>query len=276
MKKPVSIVLLTIFACICLFLLSCTLVKPAADTAAPESALPEATGALAATASSPAEEPSASMAVTGFEFEDAIFTSGNITVKYPRIVSLNDEVRREALNKLIADTALRDIEAIKNEDIAEYEIVYKVTYNTQEVISIRFDGYSYYEGAAHPSQFLYTVTLNVEKAETVTLPDLVQISEEFYKALTEGTYTSEGFDMSAEYEAAIKDMFLSGDPAYWLDELKNADKPGHAVASYLTEDALAVSVPVPHVMGDHVEILLPFAELAGYKTDNHLWEVVDK
>lgn len=272
MKKTVLIFL---FICTCLFLLSCTLVKPAADTAAPESAQPEATGVPVATPSSSAAEPSASPAVTGFEFEDALFESGNITVKYPQIVSLNDEVRREALNKLIADTALRDIEAIKNEDIAEYEIVYKVTYNTPEVISIRFNGYNYYEGAAHPSQFLYTVTIDVEKAETVTLPALVQISEEFYKALTEGIYTSEGDDMSAEYEAAVKDMFLSSDPSSWLDELRNADKPGYAVATYLTEDALAVSVPVPHVMGDHVEILLPFAELAGYKTDNHLWKVID-
>jgi hypothetical protein len=44
----------------------------------------------------------------------------------------------------------------------------------------------------------------------------------------------------------------------------------------LTPDALVISVSVPHVMGDHIEIALTFKELRGHQTDNPLWKDIEK
>jgi hypothetical protein len=84
-----------------------------------------------------------------------------------------------------------------------------------------------------------------------------------------------GIDLTPDFVSAVKDSlnFLGTD--FWVQQLQKADATGE-VSSFLTKDALGISVGVGHVMGDHVEFLIKFSALQGFKTDNALWKDLDK
>ncbi|SHI20953.1 hypothetical protein SAMN02745823_03427 [Sporobacter termitidis DSM 10068] len=202
-----------------------------------------------------------------------MYTEGAITIKYPQVVGLTNAVLQEAINKRISDAALRDLPILRDDTtLAEYDITGKIAYNSPDLISVYFEGYSNYRQAAHPNTFLYTVTIDVKNQKTVSLPELVKISGDFVNALIAGTYSSMNYDMTSDISSSIREYLRGMGTDYWLSELKNADTAGYAAASYLTKDALAVSVSVPHALGDHIEILLPYRELAAFKTDSPIWD----
>lgn len=253
---------------------SCRSVNSKADNTAEETPSSPVTASGDETAAN--QSPSHSAAVTSFEFEEKTYSDGVISIKFPQIKNYSDGVLQEKLNKLISDSAKRDLDTLRGDTtLDDYQINGTVTYNSTDLISIYFEGYSSYEGAAHPSQFLYTVTIDVNKQKAVRLKDLVKIDESFVKLLESGDIRSMGYDMTDEYRSSIQDYISGFGAEYWVQELLNADSSGYITVSYLTKDALAVSVSVPHVMGDHVEVLIPFKDLKDYKTDHPIWDVIN-
>lgn len=222
--------------------------------------------------SSPAPSPLGS-SEAGFDFAEETYSNGTVTIRYPQIIGMPDTAAQEKLNKIIAAAALRDKDVL--ESGTEYELNYKVTFNRPSVISMYFDGYSYVPGAAYPNQFLYTVTIDTEKQEAMELPQLVSISEGFVEALFNGKYSSMAYEMTDEHRTAIKDNLTDLGIEFWVIELRKTDTGFYGPSSYLTEDALVISVSVPHVMGDHVEISLTFKDLLGYQTDNLIWKQIE-
>jgi hypothetical protein len=228
---------------------------------------------------SPAPSPSTSLSAQGFEFDTATYSKGGISIKYPQIKNSTDAALQDKLNKFIADAALRDLPDIKDDPtLTDYQIATTVTLNTPEVLSMYFEGYANYTPSAHPYQFLYTLTVDVEKLEPVALPQLVSIrGDDIVSVLLGGTYsTMSGYDITDEIKSSITDYLNSFDNDFWMKEFENADTAGASTVSYLTPDSLVVSVSVPHVMGDHIEISLKFKQLWGHQTDNLLWKDIEK
>lgn len=211
-----------------------------------------------------------------FQFEDRSYVNGAITIQYPQIVNISDKELQNKLNQIIADSALRDLPIIQNDStLEEYDITSKVTYSNASLISIIFAGYSYYKQAAHPNQFLYTVTIDVKNEQAITIRDLVKIDDKFVSVMITGHYnTMMDYEMTSDIISSIRDYLNDLGTEYWILELKHADTSDCDTASYLTKDALAISVSVPHVMGDHIEILLPYKDLKDFKTDSPLWDVL--
>lgn len=226
------------------------------------------------TAANQSTSPAAAVKV--FEFESKTYSDGGISIKYPQIKNYSDGVLQEKLNKIILDSAKRDLNTLMKDDKpSDYQIASTVTYNSTKLISIYFEGYSNFEGAAHPNQVLYAVTIDVNKLKTVHLKDLVKINEGFVKLLESGNIQSMSYDMTDEYRSNIQAYLKESSVENWITELSNADSSGYATASYLTKDGLAVSVTVPHVMGDHVEVLIPYRDLKDYKTNGPIWDVIN-
>jgi hypothetical protein len=248
--------------------------SPSGETSASPSGSTPAASPVEESASQETIAQASPSAEAGYEFKETEYASGGISIKYPQIINLADTALQNKLNKIIADSALRDLDVIKNDSrLTDYEIVTKVTYNTPRVISMYFNGYSNYSESAHPNMFLYALIIDTEKQEKVPLKALVTINADFVKLLINGRYFAEGYDMSEEYKTEIRD-YLSQDTEYLLTELRNADTSDSFATAFLTEEGLMVSVSAPHVMGDHIEILLTYKELEGYQTDNLLWKAI--
>lgn len=225
------------------------------------------------TAANQTASPSAT--VTAFGFEEKTYSDGVITIKYPQVINLSDATLQVKLNKMISDAAKRDLDTLNGDKtLLDYQINSTVTYNSPDLISIYFEGYSNYQSTVHPSQFLYTVTIDVKNLKTVRLKDLVKIDDNFVKLLMSGNIQSMGYDMTDEYQSSIQDYIKGFDAEYWIPVLSNADSSGNESVSYLTKDALAVSISVAHVMGDHVEVMIPYKDLKGFKTTNPIWEII--
>lgn len=218
--------------------------------------------------------PSASAAAP-FQFEEKSYTSGVISIKYPQIFNYSDQALQDKLNKIITDSAQRDLSTILGDDtLTAYDISSTVTFNSPTLISMNFTGYNNDKDAAHPTMFLYTVTVDVPKVQVIQLKDLVKINQNFVGVLLNGTYKSMNFDMTGDIASSIRSDLNEYGIDFWISELNNADTFSHTTSSYLTKDALVVSVTVSHAMGDHIEIILPYKDLKGYQTVNQAWQVL--
>jgi hypothetical protein len=62
------------------------------------------------------------------------------------------------------------------------------------------------------------------------------------------------------------------------NRFNSSDKDGTenygSVYSYLTESDLILSIPVPQVLGGHVEIMIPYSDLSDLKTQAQIWAEV--
>jgi hypothetical protein len=78
--------------------------------------------------------------------------------------------------------------------------------------------------------------------------------------------------------ADAEDMIRESIGGYDLAQaLTNADN-GYGLQnpdycfSYFTEDALGISIGVPHVIGDHAEFEIPSRDIQGNIKDSAIWE----
>jgi hypothetical protein len=247
---------------------------PSATT--PTVSAPQSPSASAEASPTPSPAPSA-VSAQGLTLTEETYSKDGFSIKYPQLTGLADSAAQEKLNKLISDTALLDMNSGDCAvDYTDYELNYKVTLNSTAVLSMYFEGYANVSGAAHPYQFLRSITIDIGKQTAIPLASLLIISEGVVDVLLNGEISSMSYDMTAEYKESIKTYLTEMGSDFWLTELRNADTENSDTHSFLTEDALVVSVSVPHVMGDHVEIYLPFEKLHGYQTDNTIWRDIEK
>jgi hypothetical protein len=234
------------------------------------SAVPPSASATDDASAAPSTSPAAP-----FKFEDKTYKSGVFTISYPQITGLEDAKLRDELNGLIYDAATRDVSALKGDQaLREYKLSGLATYNDPRLISVYFIGYKNLQDTMYSPQFLYTQNIDVGSRQTVQLRELVKISKSFVQLMLNGAFSAMSYDMTDEQATAIKLYLNETSSDHWITQLKNADSPDSFTSTYLTKDALVISVAVPHAMGDHIEITLPFKDLEKYKTTSPLWDVL--
>jgi hypothetical protein len=156
MKKSGSLLILCFILSLSSFLTGC---KPKSDSFA-ETAT--ATVSVTAPAADDTETPIPTASETtpaDFTFETETYTSGAIIISYPQLTGLTDKTVQDSINGLIKDSAMRDVSVLEESANVTYEINYEVMYFGTDFFSVRFEGYSYHEGAAHPGSFLYSAIL---------------------------------------------------------------------------------------------------------------------
>lgn len=203
-------------------------------------------------------------------YKTVTYEDGKITIKYPEFTNITDNGVQKKVNELISSRALKVLKDLEGQAV-EYELDYAVTFLNPDVISVAFHGYMNYEQAAHPSNVFYTINIDVKNQSTISLSQLVYVNDRFVELFKKGELSSMLFDMDPEIEASLNEYLFQSDMLDWPAELSNADSEGGYTFSYLTEEALGISVSVPHVYGDHVEISLTYEQLVGYQTDNEIW-----
>lgn len=236
------------------------------------------------TASAPVSETTETPAVTEGEitdiaYETTVFSDTGITINYPQLTNLPNVSAQTIINGLIKDSALRDQSFLDEEKgHITYELNYEVTYLSSRFISIIFDGYSYFEGAAHPGSFLYSATIDLQEQTYLKLSDLVTINDGFVELFKTGEYSSMFVDMTDELKDSMDLVLNQYDNEGWIMYLSDTDIFGlentGGLYSYLTEDALVISVDVPYAMGGHAEISISYDDLGDYQTDSPFWDEI--
>mgnify|MGYP001363720103 CR=1 FL=1 len=171
----------------------------------------------------------------------------NIKIRYPQIENLKDKNKQTKINEIIKNNAYGYIESYSGEEIDNYDldINYKVTLISNDLLSIQYSGYSYDEGTAHPTDQFYTINLDLKAAERLSLKSILQINKAFINEFKNAKLVS---------EISEDNSFLNNNTdEEWIDILNSSDDDISGAFSYLTNDAIGISLEVPHAVGDHAE-----------------------
>ncbi|MFZ5975586.1 MAG: hypothetical protein ACOYU3_09335 [Bacillota bacterium] len=189
--------------------------------------------------------------------DDFSYQKNNCDFKasYPQLVS-SALPNLADINARIKDSALETINAsygLDDGSTTTIETTGTVTYSDPDFISITFNEYYNNSLAAHPWNGFRTLNINLKDGSTVTLKDMIKQSKALYQALLNAANEQLSDYLADEITLdIIKDGFYSD-------------------TIYFTPDRVGFSLEVFHVMGDHLELTLPYDKVKPFITGNKLW-----
>ncbi len=196
---------------------------------------------------------------TTYEIHKETYTEEKIKIDYPQIANYYDSNKQKIINNIIKREALKSLEADELDyKLAIFKIDYDIKLMSDNVLSIQYLGYSYYERAPYPYHSFFTTNINMNKGTSIMLSDIVDMNDGFVEKYKAGKLR------------ALK--------SFQDEELKNLTdneliKKFRAEDFYLTKDSLGISVGVVHALGDHAEYEIKYQDMAdNIKTDNEIWK----
>jgi hypothetical protein len=192
----------------------------------------------------------------------------DVSINFPQIIGLKDNSKQTQINDLLKNEALSIVENVYGdpEDVT-IKIDYKVMMQTKNLLSIQYSGFGYSNGASYPTDYLYTINIDLEKVIKLRLSDLVKVDAGFVRKFRQ--YKVEKSPENEIKAVAFKYIIESHTDADLITSFKRADSSylNGGTFSYLTNDSLGISMEVPHVSGDHVEIELKYQDIKEYLSE---------
>jgi len=150
--------------------------------------------------------------------------------------------------------------------LAAMDISYNITRNDSDYFSVTFEGDFNNKKAAHPGQFFYALTIDKNDEKIIFVDDLYHIDDAFVKIFQRKDKIREGLEK--KYQALpedISDDFIEDVMGYFTNtnEIKECFTKNneYSYPFFLTDEAVGISISIPHVIGDHFEILISYEEL---------------
>lgn len=200
-----------------------------------------------------------------YEIESRNYSKDEINITYPKIVNLDNDTYEDEINELIQKEAIKIIESYSLEE-GNLDVDYRVTFRSNDFLSIQYLGSFFSTGAAHPLNIFYTSNIDLKKAEKVKLSDLLEINEAFVEKFKQGNYKSYDDNLNLLEEGVIEEIWSMYSDADLLHYLQQADEAGQinqlGTFSYITQDSIGVSISIPHAVGDHLEMEIGFVDVS--------------
>lgn len=145
----------------------------------------------------------------------------------------------------------------------QLELTFEVKRYDSEYLSIAFTGTGNVRTAAHPNNLFLTKNYDLQKKQAITLSALHTIDRAFADALY--TAAEEQFTALARQDSSfdaetVWEIFQADYPTAdaLLPVLQKCDTDPTRCQSYITRNAIGVSLPVSHTGGDHIEVEVVF------------------
>lgn len=207
--------------------------------------------------------------------QDEEYSHKKVSIKYPQISGLADSNKQDKINELLKSEALVVVDSLYGgtEDVS-MEINYKVMFKSNNLLSIQYQGYTYSNGAAYPVDRLYTINIDLNKGSEIMLKDYINIDENFVEKFR-GFKVDNPDESQLEVEAFkyIIERHSAADLLRYFDGSDSSYEAFPIIFSYFTEDALGISIEVPHAVGDHTQIELKYQNIKdNIKAENEIWK----
>lgn len=202
-----------------------------------------------------------------YNINSNVYKNKNITVNYPQITNLGSASKQSAINQLIKN----DVLSYVNKNIAadsSLELKYSVKLKTPDLLSIQYSGTASAPNTAHPNNIFYTTNVSIKDSKKLRLSDIVNIDANLANALKKGQYVdSEGRytkEQQAQITSYVRDNISTSDLVKYFNgadsfDIENVNQ--FSTFSYLTNDAVVISINVPHALGDHAEFSIPLTDI---------------
>lgn len=188
-------------------------------------------------------------------------------IKYPKLESGE---HADAINALIKAKADEMLASIHDEDLDIPDVEwtcniyadYEITRDDEKYLSILWTGDWFVSYAPHPNQFAQGLIIDKSTMTEVKLNDLYTVDEAFVQKVQAQvdaqlhSVLAEKFDVSTDDVKEItSDMTIEG-------FVQNGTQFDCIIPVCLAENGVIFSVYVPHYVGDHCEIVIPYEEFA--------------
>lgn len=203
----------------------------------------------------------------------------DIAIRYPQIVNLGDEERQIRINDLIRSEAVPgEFHDYTDKRLFTLPIDYKITWQSDNLLSIQYSGVGYVKGTPHPNHFFYTSNIDIAQVKKVMLKDIVRIDEDFVEK-----FRHENIKTVSPHPGALsgKKILIDSTPFNKVDdtirhfyEADEVDQKGRLPSNYcyFTPNSLGISVNAPHFMGGHAEFEIKYEDIAeNIKAENTVW-----
>lgn len=211
-----------------------------------------------------------------YKIESTSYNEKKVNVSIPSIVGINDAIKQKKINEILKHEALvvfNDFYGGKADSLFLI-IDYKVTWESKNLLSIQYYGHAFDKGAAYPLDLLYTVNLDMNKGCKLMLKDFIKIDKDFVNKYR--SYKVAEPDKNQLEAGAFKyilDTYSVDDLLKYFNGADTSFKESAFTFSYFKEDVLGISIEVPHVAGDHLEIELKYQDIKNnIKAENEIWK----
>ena len=209
-----------------------------------------------------------------YEVETKNLGGEGITVQYPILVNTSDKTKADAINDLIQKDIDHVIEKIKADTDNTSGVTIDSNYNYanefDHLLSIQYLGTRFVKEAAYPVAFNHTITLSIEEKAVIPLSDLFVIDEAFVQAFKLGNYAPYTKDLDLEVSGVnVVDLITQ---EYTEEELIDVFQKSDANYS-MKGQGIILSIEVPHVVGDHLEMAVNYEALeSNIKKEHPVWK----
>jgi len=265
-KKCLLITLISIS----IFTIGCAKTKEALTQ--PENTTQAKTATVAKTSTEPSKSTSSNVASSSgvtYQISKTVYTNKNITINYPQITNLGDTTKQKSINEILKSEALKVLDYYKdNTTELSLDINCTIKYNSENLLSVQYEGIGYAKGAAHPNNLFYTTNINLDKGTRLRLADIIKINENLVNKFKGGSYKSQLDDPDQSLKAAAKESVQQLTTADLIKNFNNADSLDNIgtvnqsdTFTYFTKDSLGISVPISVATGDHAEFEIKYQDI---------------
>lgn len=190
---------------------------------------------------------------------DETYTEKGITIKFPQLTKASNEAKSDLINKAIQVSIRMKLDSLRmdNEDMGAFslDLKYEITKYDNKVLSIVYNGISHFEKTAYPVNIFHAQNIIVDEVDTVPLKAIFTIDDNFIEAFKSGNYSPYTDDLNLENSGVnLKETIESQYTNKDLVELFQNDKANYKLTMY----GVIISIEVPHAIGDHLEMAIPF------------------
>ena len=200
------------------------------------------------------------------------------SVELPDFIMENDDLKQLVVDYIdsqladyVADFELtlsdKDVTASFGEYLYQLDLDCRISYISDEIASVIFEGMYYGKTAAHPTFCFYSLNIDRRTNEQLKLYDLIPTNDAMYAAFVQCAYQSMKEKADPAWLAGVNfyDIVCSdGDFTGCFYDRSNAAR------AYFTETGIGISYPVSHPLGDHQETEIPYSVVGITKPEDAL------
>ena len=182
-----------------------------------------------------------------------VLNCGSSSLKYQLIDMENTELQN-TINENVKQMVMQKI---SEEGLTAYGLGYQVATQGTGILSVIFRGYCNYEGAAHPTNLIRTMNLDLTTGRNLRLKDYADMAQIVSGLETASGYEiiSEGVDM-ADFSAFLNNGYVTDYAMTLLDYDVDWNNQELIPAGYsaIRNNHVVLFVEAEHAMGDYVEL----------------------
>ncbi len=193
---------------------------------------------------------------TNYDVIPGEYSQDSVTTLYPQLSNFANENMQTKVNDLIANDNQDIMRNLIGAEWSTIDLDYEVTFTGSDIFSAKYLGLLSTTEASYPTNILYTVNVNLKEGTKIELKNIIKIDNSLVEKFKNGVYTPYSDDLNLQEAGALQDVLDSIDNNDVITQLENGE-----AAFYFDDEALVLSIQVPHAVGDHLEMGIYYGDL---------------